>query len=92
MISQAGLDISPIYNTHALHNNSCKESIQSTSIQQSPKTDSRHLVSDSKPDSAIKSDTPWNMAMKSGQSPTKSQIKTRSGWDNCRPERLGMDT
>ena len=47
-------------------------------------------MSDGKLDCATGSDTPWNMIMKSGQSPTKGETRTRSGWISCRPIRLGM--
>ena len=56
---------------HTLQNDRQEESTQNIPIQQSPKTDSRHIMSDCKLDCAIKSDTPWNMIMKSGQIPTE---------------------
>ena len=43
----------------------------STLIHQSPKTDSKHIVSDDKPDCNTWSDTSQNMIMKSVQSPVK---------------------
>ena len=52
--------------TYTFHNDSWEESRQSTPIQHSPKTDFRHIVSDSKLDCATRSDTPQNMIMKNG--------------------------
>ena len=77
---------------YAVHSNRQEESMQSTPNQQSPKSDSRHIVSDGKQDCGMRSDTHWNMIMMSGKSPAKIEIRTGSGWISHRLERLGIDT
>ena len=61
--------------------------MQGTPIQQSPKTNSRHNVSDGKPDCAMGSDIPHNMTMKSDQSPKRGETRTRSGQISFRKDR-----
>ena len=85
-----------LYTAHTekqtLHNDKWEESTQSTPIQQSPKTDSRHIVSDGKLDYVMRSDILQNIIVRSGQSTTKGETKTRLGQISCRLERLGIDT
>ena len=68
----AGSGIPPIYSTHRhIHciitggRTVCRVLLYS----RAKNTDSRHIVSDGKPDCVTRSDTSWNMIIKSSQSP-----------------------
>ena len=87
------------YFTHIQHTYVCtllndrwEEKYPEHSHPAEPKTDSRHIVSDDKPDCVMRSDTPSNMIMKSDQNPSRGETKTRSGLISYRPERLGSVT
>ena len=77
---------------HTWQNSRWEGSTQNTPIQQSPKTESKYNMSNGRLDHANRSDTPQNMIMKSGQSCSKSETKTRLGQISHRSERLGIDT
>ena len=75
-----------------LHKDRWEESTDNTSTQQSKGTDSRANVYDGRPDYATKCETLKCMIIISSQDSTKGDTRTRSGWVDCRLERLGIDT
>ena len=58
---------------HTLQNYRWEGSALNTPIHQSSKTDCKHNVADDRMDCATRNDTPWNVTMKSSQSPKKGK-------------------
>ena len=67
-------------------------STENTPIKQIKKTDSMCNMSDGRLDCATRSNSAQNMSIKSDQSCTKCDTRTRSGWISHRLERLGIGT
>ena len=75
-----------------LCNDKWHDSTYNNPTPQSQGADSITNVPDSKPDCVTKNDEPKNIIITSSQDSTKHDIRTRSGWISCRPERLGIQT